>query len=124
MDISRLDHLVLTVASIDASVAFYERLGFEHVVHDGRHALRFGDSKINLRLHGHSVQPAAAHPTPGSGDLCFVVDATPIAIRSSIEQAGIDIEEGPVQRSGALGPFTSSYVRDPDHNLLEFSSYQ
>ncbi|WP_218823025.1 VOC family protein [Microbacterium sp. Yaish 1] len=95
MLIDRLDHLVLTVGSIDESVAFYERLGFEHVVEDGRHALRFGRSKINLHEHGHSFQPAAAHPTPGSADLCFVVNTDPKAMRTAIVTADIPIEVGP-----------------------------
>jgi len=124
MQIDRLDHLVLTVERINSTVAFYERLGFEHVVKDDRHALRFGQSKINLHQHGHSFQPAAEHPTPGSGDLCFIVDANSEAIRAALTGAGIAIEDGPVERSGALGPMTSVYVRDPDQNLLEFSTYQ
>ncbi|MDR6573605.1 MULTISPECIES: VOC family protein [unclassified Curtobacterium] len=124
MKIDHLDHLVLTVESINSSVAFYERLGFEHVVTDDRHALRFGQSKINLHQHGHSFQPSAEHPTPGSGDLCFIVDDGPESIRAAITSAGIPIEEGPTERSGALGPMTSVYIRDPDQNLLELSTYQ
>ncbi|WP_413600911.1 VOC family protein [Curtobacterium sp. Curtsp57] len=124
MQIDHLDHVVLTVEHINSTVAFYERLGFVHVLEDDRHALRFGQSKINLHQHGHSFQPAAEHPRPGSGDLCFIVDDGPEAIRAAIASAGIPIEEGPVERSGALGPMTSVYVRDPDQNLLEFSTYQ
>jgi catechol 2,3-dioxygenase-like lactoylglutathione lyase family enzyme len=124
MQIDHLDHLVLTVECINSTVAFYERLGFEHVVKDDRHALRFGRSKINLHQHGHSFQPAAEYPTPGSGDLCFIVDANLQAIRAAIASAGIPIEEGPVERSGALGAMTSVYIRDPDQNLLELSTYQ
>ncbi|MEU6420034.1 hypothetical protein [Streptomyces spiralis] len=29
------------------------------------------------------------------------------------------MEEGPVPRTGALGPLLSSYLRDPDGNLVE-----
>jgi catechol 2,3-dioxygenase-like lactoylglutathione lyase family enzyme len=29
--------------------------------------------------------------------------------------------EGPVDRTGAIGPLRSVYVRDPDGNLVEFS---
>lgn len=123
MRIIRLDHLVLTVTSIAVSVAFYERLGFEHVTFNGRHALRFGSSKINLHLAGHSLQPTAAHPTPGSGDLCLIVEADAAAVQADLQRAGVRIEEGPVERSGALGAMTSVYVRDPDGNLLEFSTY-
>lgn len=123
MLISRLDHLVLTVTSIVTSVDFYTRLGFRHVEVDGRHALTFGQSKINLHEFGHSFQPAAGRPTPGSGDLCFIVDAPVDEICAVISDAGIEITEGPVRRHGALGAICSTYVRDPDQNLLEFSTY-
>ncbi|MFE2496371.1 VOC family protein [Streptomyces scopuliridis] len=36
---------------------------------------------------------------------------------------GVPVEEGPVERTGALGPFVSVYVRDPDGNLVELSNY-
>ncbi len=36
---------------------------------------------------------------------------------------GIAIVEGPVERSGALGPITSIYFNDPDGHLIEVSSY-
>lgn len=123
MHITRLDHLVLTVRSLETSIAFYERLGFEHVTSDGRHSLFFGDSKINLHPAAHPYLPAAAAPTPGSGDLCFVVDAPPQEILTFLEDAGVPIERGPGEQLGALGPMTSVYIRDPDGNLLEFAAY-
>ncbi len=36
---------------------------------------------------------------------------------------GVVPEAGPVERSGALGPMTSVYCRDPDGNLVEVASY-
>jgi catechol 2,3-dioxygenase-like lactoylglutathione lyase family enzyme len=126
MRLARLDHLVLTVADIDRTVAFYERvLGMEaETFGAGRRALRFGDSKLNLHQAGAEFEPKAARPTPGSADLCFVA-ACPLAdVIARLEELGVPLVEGPVERTGALGPMDSVYVRDPDGNLLELSAYR
>lgn len=124
MNIDRLDHLVLTVRDPEATLSFYERLGMRRIRFDGRDALRFGRSKINIHPTDGIIQPAARQPTPGSGDLCFVVDDAADAIVEAVRAAGIEIELGPVARTGAEGPITSVYVRDPDGNLLEFATYR
>ncbi len=125
MRIDRLDHLVLTVESIEATVAFYERvLGMTGVTFGpGRTALEFGRSKINLHQRGHEFDPKARRPTPGSGDLCFVVDGPLEAVLAELEASGTPVEVGPVARAGALGPMRSCYVRDPDGNLVELACY-
>ncbi|QMU72464.1 VOC family protein [Streptacidiphilus sp. P02-A3a] len=125
MRIERLDHLVLTVADIDATVAFYTRvLGMEAVVFgEGRRALAFGSSKINLHQLGHEFEPKGRRPTPGSADLCFVTGTPLEQVAAELAEAGVPVEEGPVRRTGALGPITSLYLRDPDGNLLEISRY-
>jgi catechol 2,3-dioxygenase-like lactoylglutathione lyase family enzyme len=123
--IDALDHLVLTVADIDASCAFYERvLGMRTVSFGaGRKALAFGTQKINLHRHGHEFEPKAERPTPGSADLCFVT-ATPLAeAMAHLRSCGVDLLEGPVPRTGARGPIVSVYFRDPDRNLVEICSY-
>jgi catechol 2,3-dioxygenase-like lactoylglutathione lyase family enzyme len=123
--IDGLDHLVLTVGDIDRTVEFYTRvLGLRAVIFgDGRRALHFGDNKINLHQAGREFEPKAARPTPGSGDLCLV-STTPIdAVIRHLEWAGVVIELGPVPRTGARGPMTSVYFRDPDRNLIEVASY-
>jgi catechol 2,3-dioxygenase-like lactoylglutathione lyase family enzyme len=124
--IDRLDHLVLTVADLDATIAFYVGvLGMTDTVFaDGRHALTFGDSKINLHPAGHEFEPKALHPQPGSADLCFVVDDPIEEIAGTLTSAGVQIEDGPVDRTGATGPIRSIYVRDPDQNLVELSNYR
>jgi len=118
-----LDHLVLTVADIERTVAFYERLGMRRETFgDGRLALRFGDQKLNLHAAGREFEPKAARPTPGSADLCFLVDDAAIEdTLAALAVAGIPVEEGPVRRSGATRALTSVYVRDPDGNLVELS---
>lgn len=124
--IDRLDHLVLTVASIEATVAFYrDALGMEPVIFgNGRHALCFGRSKINLHQKGSKFEPKALTPTPGSADLCFIADRPIADVAAHLERLGIAIEEGPVPRTGATGPILSIYLRDPDQNLIEISNYQ
>src|SRR5438067_11038311 len=98
-----LDHLVLTVADLEATVAFYERLGMRRVVFgDGRLALRFGDQKLNLHRRDAEIAPYAAVPTPGSADLCFIVADSTEAVVAELNEAGIDIELGPVTRTGAI----------------------
>ncbi|MFD3913392.1 VOC family protein [Streptomyces sp. NPDC058603] len=125
MRVERLDHLVLTVADIEATVDFYTRvLGMEPVVFGGgRRALAFGQSKINLHRAGHEFEPKAARPSPGSADLCFVVADPLERVIAELAAQGVPVEEGPVERTGALGPFVSVYVRDPDGNLVELSHY-
>jgi catechol 2,3-dioxygenase-like lactoylglutathione lyase family enzyme len=125
MRIDRLDHLVLTVTDIDASVAFYTRvLGMQAVTYSGDcTALRYSHGKINLHQAGQELEPKAHHPTPGSADLCFIT-AQPIgSVVADLERAGVDIEDGPITRNGATGPILSIYLRDPDQNLIEISNY-
>ena len=123
--LDRLDHLVLTVRDLEATCAFYETvLGMRRESFgQGRTALHFGRQKINLHQAGREFEPKALNPTPGSADLCFLA-ATPIAeVIAHLRARGVAVEEGPVARTGAEGPITSVYFRDPDGNLIELSNY-
>ena len=125
MKIARLDHLVLTVADIERTCAFYTRvLGMEVVrFGEGRTALRFGEQKINLHAADAIPGLVAATPTPGSGDLCFVTE-TPLAeVVAHLARCGAPIIAGPGPRAGAIGTIQSVYIRDPDQNLVEISNY-
>ena len=126
MRVNRFDHVVLTVASIDATVDFYTRvLGMAvETFGDGRTALRFGHSKINLHQAGHEFEPKARRPAPGSMDLCFIVDDPIDDVLAQLAAAGVAVEEGPVSRTGATGEIVSCYLRDPDGNLIELSNYR
>ena len=123
--IERLDHLVLTVRDLEATCAFYERvLGMERrVFGEGRVALHYGRQKINLHPHPTPVDLVAAAPTPGSADLCLITDLDIAEVVAHLEACGVAIECGPIARSGAEGPITSVYCRDPDRNLIEIATY-
>ena len=124
--IDRLDHLVLTVADINATVEFYTSvLGMQAVSFGaGRNALAFGHSKINLHRAGHEFEPKAYRATPGSADLCLIADDPLEQVIEELAAHRVPIEEGPVERTGATGPILSVYFRDPDHNLIEVSTYR
>ena len=125
MRIDRLDHLVLTVADIDATMEFYTGvLGMRAVTFGaGRMALAFGRSKINLHRAGEEFEPKAHRSTPGSADLCLIAAGPLDQVIQDLTARGVPIEEGPVERIGATGPILSVYFRDPDQNLIEVSTY-
>lgn len=124
MQISHLDHLVLTVRDIPKSLDFYSRvLGMQPVVFgQGRHALSFGQQKINLHQAGAEFEPKATHPLPGSADLCFIVNDRLDDVIEHLHALGVSILKGPVMRTGARGPIRSIYLLDPDLNLIELSN--
>lgn len=125
MQVSRLDHLVLTVTNIEATCTFYAQvLGMRVVTFDnGRRALAFGNQKINLHEVGHEFEPKAFRPTPGSADLCFISDVPLAQVVEHVQSCGVATLEGPVERTGAMGKMLSIYFRDPDQNLIEVSNY-
>ncbi|GAB4356035.1 MAG: VOC family protein [Kiloniellaceae bacterium] len=120
--ITRIDHVVLTVRDIERAVAFYTRvLKMEAVSFaGGRRALTFGQQKINLQTLGMETRN---HAGIGSGDLCLITDWPPERVVAHLEAENVEIVEGPVEKSGALGPIRSVYFNDPDGNLIEVSSY-
>ena len=125
MKVQAIDHLVLTVRDIAVTCDFYDRvLGIQAITFgEARTALQFGTQKINLHLYGKEFEPKATHPAPGSADLCFITASPPEEIAEHLESNSIDILDGPVQRTGARGPITSYYFRDPDGNLIELATY-
>lgn len=125
MHISHIDHLVLTVKNIDETCTFYtEVLGMTIVTFgEGRKALSFGQQKINLHEVGKEFEPKATKATSGSADLCLITDFPLSEVVNHFNKLGVLIEEGPIKRTGAVGPITSVYIRDPDGNLIEVSNY-
>ncbi|MFO7667986.1 MAG: VOC family protein [Desulfobacterales bacterium] len=126
MNIESIDHIVLTVKNIDAVCEFYVRvLGMRLTTFGGgRKALSFGSQKINLHQYGEEFEPKSKEPTPGSVDLCFVTGMPLPEVIEHLNKNGVEILEGPVQRTGAVGVIISVYFRDPDGNLIEVSNYK
>lgn len=88
-----------------------------------RKALCFGDQKFNLHEVGKEFDPKAAHPIPGSLDVCLITETPLEEVMKRLKAFDVPIEEGPVSRTGAKGPILSIYFRDPDRNLIEVSNY-
>jgi catechol 2,3-dioxygenase-like lactoylglutathione lyase family enzyme len=124
MRIRAIDHFVLVVLSIEATIEFYTRvLALDaRETTPGRWALHFGDQKINLQQLHLNVDKQTLHPNRGAGDFCLLTD-TPIAkVVGHLEQQGVKIITGPVQRAGATGSILSVYFYDPDENLVEVAN--
>lgn len=123
--IDRIDHVVINCRDVETTAAWYERaLGMTRVIFaGGRTALAFGRQKLNLRPTGAVNWETGRVDAPGSVDICFITTATPAEVRAHLELAGVAITEGPVAKTGALGPMTSVYCRDPDGNLVEIATY-
>ena len=126
INVTHLDHLVLTVSDIGATCDFYERvLGMKRALFgEGRTALHFGNQKINLHQADNLPDPNVRHATPGSADLCFVT-TTPIEdVAKHLEAESVAIITGPAQRAGARADLVSVYFYDPDENLIEVANEQ
>ena len=123
--ITHLDHMVLTVKSIEQTVAFYTQvLGMQkEEFAGGRVALKFGSQKFNLHEAGSEFSPRAEKPVPGSADFCLITDIPIQEAMARVKDHGVQILDGLVDRTGANGPIKSFYFRDPDLNLVEISSY-
>ena len=121
----KLDHCVIHVSDWESSNTFYrDVLGAELVPRESGWSYRFGDEQLNVHGPGVSPAPVAKLPVqPGNSDLCFEWPGPIDEAREHLQRNGVEVEMGPVERSGARGTGTSVYFRDPDGSLLEFISY-
>jgi catechol 2,3-dioxygenase-like lactoylglutathione lyase family enzyme len=127
--IDRVDHIVLTTRDREACIRFYtEVLGMKlekfRTPTEERLALKFGQQKLNLHVWGAEFAPRAHVAVPGSLDLCFIAAVPLDEVVGRLKSKNIPIIEGPVSKTGAMGPIRSVYVRDPDLNLVEISVYE
>jgi catechol 2,3-dioxygenase-like lactoylglutathione lyase family enzyme len=127
-----LDHCVIAVSDWERSNAFYaDVIGAEVVPRGAGFAYRLrapdgtlGDQQLNVHGPGVDSDPVARDRVrPGNSDLCFRWDGPIEGAVEHLGAHGVEIELGPVERHGALGPGTSVYFRDPDGSLMEFISY-
>ena len=117
---------MIAVSHWERSNRFYrDVLGAELLeLEKGRFAYRFGEQQLNVHGPGSTPYPRATDPVrPGNSDLCFRWDGPIGAAVDHLSAHGVEVEEGPVERQGALGRGRSVYFRDPDGTLLELISY-
>ena len=112
----------------ESMVAFYRSLGFDVTEGATACSVHFGNNMINFhrpqRWRDKSFTLRAPAAQPPCGDLCFVWEGTPGALKAMLDRAGAKVIEGPGPRQGGRRKTGSSvYVRDPDGNLLEFMIY-
>ena len=127
--LTTIDHIVLTASDMDKTISFYcDVLGMklENFTPSGggetRRSLKFGNQKINLHSVGSPYKPHAQNPVSGAVDICFLSSTSIDEWQEIFSENNIEIEDGPVQKTGATGPIMSLYVRDPDLNLIEISN--
>lgn len=127
--IDHIDHIVLTTRDLQGCIRFYtEVLGMKleefKTPTEKRLALKFGQQKINVHEWGKEFEPRAHVAAPGTLDLCFIASVPLDQVARKLKEQKVEILEGPVAKTGAMGPMQSVYVRDPDLNLVEISSYR
>ncbi|MDE0661914.1 MAG: hypothetical protein F4029_20630 [Gammaproteobacteria bacterium] len=130
MAVAAFDHAAIPIADVDAMLRFYGALGCEvhEVLPPLFYSVAFGDNKINFHGPGTwcSSEFTLRGPSakPGCGDFCFVWDGTAGQLAEMLARLDVPIVEGPVARVGGRGlTGQSTYIRDPDGNLLEFIVY-
>ncbi len=123
---ARLDHCVIHVSDWEAARHFYaDVLGAEAVPNGKGYVFRFGDVQLNVHGPDQIGDPRARLPVmPGNSDLCFRWEGPVEEAARYLEEKGIAVELGPVERRGRLGAGQSVYFRDPDGSLMEFISYE
>jgi len=122
MRIHALDHIVLNVADVERSLAWYiDLVGMAPVrVDEWRRGEAFFPS---VRINESTIIDLVGLERSGANmdHLCVVVD--PSDVDAIVKDERFTVIEGPDIRYGARGNGRSVYVKDPDGNTVEFRSY-
>jgi len=120
--VTGLDHLVLDVADVERSLAFYvDQLGLTPMRVDEwrRGEILFPSVRIDATT---IIDLLAGAPTGENvNHFCLVVD--PVDLEAVAASGRFEVVDGPGIRFGAQGNATSLYVRDPDGNTVELRHY-
>ena len=110
---------MIAVSDWERSNRFYrDVLGAELVELDkGRWAYRLAGQQLNVHGPGSEPHPRAADPVrPGNSDLCFVWDGPIEGAVEHLQNNGVEVELGPVERHGSGRHFRATEgftLRDP-----------
>ncbi|KAK8227559.1 hypothetical protein HDK64DRAFT_256535 [Phyllosticta capitalensis] len=143
---SRANHLSIPVPLLKSSISHPTPL----TPLATRHALTFGQQKINLHAASSPYAPHARAPLSSTADFCLLTDTPVQEVAAALREGGVELlrfgrdgegreaqlaeggagegkdGEGAqvvMERTGARGRLRSVYVRDPDGNLVEISNY-
>jgi catechol 2,3-dioxygenase-like lactoylglutathione lyase family enzyme len=123
--VSGFDHLVLRVADVEASLAWYvEMLGLAPVRVDEWRAGRapFPSVRVSPDVIVDLV-PRAGDVTERNVDhVCLVAGADTIDSVDA-DRESFRVVDGPATRFGARGDGWSIYILDPDDNVIELRTY-
>ncbi|MEU2625244.1 VOC family protein [Streptomyces sp. NPDC007157] len=125
MHVIAFDHLVLNVADIERSLAFYVGpLGLEPVRveewRDGK--VPFPSVRVSPTTIIDLVKGPAEGPKGSNVDhICLVVE--PLDWQHVVDSGVFTVLDGPAKRFGAQGIADSLYVQDPDGNTVELRWY-
>jgi catechol 2,3-dioxygenase-like lactoylglutathione lyase family enzyme len=112
--VNRIDHVVTNCSDVDATTDWYVRvLGMRREVFRRQPGgARVREPEAQCRPTGAPNWKTGAVDAPGSLDRCFIAEIGPDDIGEHPRSCGVTITEGPVTKTGALGPMTSHYCRD------------
>ena len=120
---------VAAIEHVEEMLSFYRFFGFEIdlTLAPQLYAVKLETQKLNFHDPKLWQNPEftlrAPKSEPGCGDFCFVWHESCGSLQAQLHDCGIDVELGPVSREGGAGIGTSTYIRDPDGNLIEFITY-
>ena len=132
MSLKDIDHVAIPIENVEEILAFYEELGFRLDCDRAPdfYSVHLGNTKINFHApsvwHSERFTLRGRDAIPGCGDFCLVWEGTEDQLHDMLHKNKVPIVEGPIERDGAMAGGRrgiSTYVRDPDGNLIEFIRY-